>query len=274
MHQDAFKGTEIYAFVKDPFGKPFIPGTSLKGCLRTAIAYKREKEAKTINDAIKKARQEERPRKERAFAPANQILFGKGPTDDPLKALIIRDSQPLDIEKQFAINHVRVMNLMRDNKFTEKPGMRILTESLMPTAGTIEIPFVIDLFRLLNDPALPKETKNIIASEKLLEQTLREFSKDLLQHELEFYKKCTQNSAQTFIQSLINQNTIILDLGFGTGWNAKTIGMTFDPQTLKTVRNIWKLGKDAPIFPKTRKWVHNGKEYVPMGWFKLEIIWT
>ncbi|HOT51784.1 MAG TPA: RAMP superfamily CRISPR-associated protein, partial [Candidatus Hydrogenedentes bacterium] len=33
------KGSEVREFIKDPFGKPYIPGSSLKGCLRTALAF-------------------------------------------------------------------------------------------------------------------------------------------------------------------------------------------------------------------------------------------
>jgi len=267
--EEAVRGTLIYAFIKDPFGKPFVPGTSLKGCLRTAIAlHLYEKDKSLINGALAASKS-----KQWAFAPVAEKLFGKGPTNDPLKTFVLRDSDALNMEQHFAVTHVKVMNLV-NNALKEKQGMTILTESLMPKVGKVSIPFFIDLFRLQKDTALPRAAKDLSADTQTFEAVFREFSQKLLDHEFEFYNKYRAQEGVVFIEKLRKDNAVYLDLGFGTGWEAKTIGLGFDTKTLNDVRRKWKLGKNgADIFPKTRKWVHNGQGYVPMGWFKLEIEW-
>ncbi|MBA7525405.1 hypothetical protein ES705_17556 [subsurface metagenome] len=50
---DLYKLREISAFIKTPFFKPYIPGSSIKGWLRTAILYyyiKKIKEVKSLID--------------------------------------------------------------------------------------------------------------------------------------------------------------------------------------------------------------------------------
>ncbi|MGQ9546579.1 MAG: type III-A CRISPR-associated RAMP protein Csm5 [Dehalococcoidia bacterium] len=69
----------IFPFIKTS-GKPFIPGSSLKGAIRTALLYHRLKEHTPLTDAKK----------------LEQHVFGyRSVTDDPFKTLKIGDSQPL-----------------------------------------------------------------------------------------------------------------------------------------------------------------------------------
>lgn len=290
--RDEDAGGEVREFIKDPFGKPYIPGSSLKGCLRTALAYTLVKcgalNMKLVDDMLN----DNRLRREWAFSKMSAALFcgdGKGDAKaDVMKTLIIRDSPPLDFAQMGAMVYVRVMNDYR-GKFDVKSGMPIRLEAIMATPKGVDMPFVINT-RLMeldkNDekPLMQRagngKTLPLLQDSKAFEQALLNFSRDLLAYESSFYGSYKQDAAEgtRFIQQLQQEqqqnNTLFLDLGFSTGWHSKTIGMVFDNRDLDDIRDKFRLGKGGvSVFPKTRKWAKTDNGYLPLGWIKLEIKW-
>jgi len=163
---------EVFSFIKDPFGQPFIPGSSLKGCLRTAITYHLLKLVDTnipnniLNKIFKIQREIEIDKKQKErkkplyteknlkrtlldyIIPLNDVKY------DLFKALVIRDSSPFpltDIESKiktienFAICQIQI-GKKKSNSIDSQGGI-ILGECLLPNT-TIEIPFYIDTFIL------------------------------------------------------------------------------------------------------------------------------
>lgn len=74
-------------FIKDPYDRPYIPGSSLKGALRTALAWTGWNEAQ-----MPRLRREDIGRN-RSWAgnPLEKKLFGKDPNYDLLRALQVSD---------------------------------------------------------------------------------------------------------------------------------------------------------------------------------------
>lgn len=270
---------EVLEFLKDPMGKAFLPGSSLKGCIRTAIAWKlvMQLEPRGFADLFQRTLQNKN--KNWSFNTFNAALFGANPQTDILKTLVVRDSQPLDMNGYGAMNYVRVMNVMRSG-FAPKQGVPIRVESIMPDTGSITVPFIIQAALLKADRDLQQVSKGKPAAMLLqpgkLEETLLDFSRQLLDYESGFYKDyCPNEPAYRFIQQLQkDSNTIYLDLGFGTGWHSKTIGMTFEQNELWKIREQYRMNDRGPDeYPKTRKWARTPKGYLPLGWIKLEIKW-
>lgn len=284
------KGSEVREFIKDPFGKPYIPGSSLKGCLRTALAFVLSESVRPGPKVLNNIRSQRPERKEWLFTnTVNPLMFGRGATEDVLKAFIVRDSAPLeDFRQRFAMTHVKVMNIMQRN-FEAKYGMPIYLESLMPGTGAIEIPFYVDLFRLKKDSALAEvaggRTVRLLQEGAELSGALQAFSTALIDHEIAFYRDQHANNAVSFFEGLRRTGAIHLDLGFGTGWNAKTVGLQLEDNELAAIRHKYGRNREGkpnknmgspghPVFPKTRKWAATAKDgYRPMGWFRLEIDW-
>ncbi|OQB98136.1 MAG: RAMP superfamily protein [Candidatus Hydrogenedentes bacterium ADurb.Bin101] len=294
-------GGEVREFIKDPFGKAYLPGSSLKGCLRTALAYTLVKadamNMKLVDDLL----ENNQARREWAFSKMSADLFcgdGKGDAKaDILKTLLVRDSEPLDFNAWGAMTYVRVMNDYR-GRFDVKSGMPIRLETIMPGKGAIQIPFSVNLrlMELDRQDALPLlqragkgKALSLLQNKETFENALRLFSKALLEHELAFYQQYRQNAAPglEFIQRLMkdqqDNNSIYLDLGFSTGWHTKTIGMALDEKDISDIRaHFGKYDTDRPnknmgspgvnLFPKTRKWAKTADGYRPLGWIKLEII--
>lgn len=282
-------GGEVREFIKDPFGKAFIPGSSLKGCLRTALAYTLVKSdamnMKLVDDLLNN----DRVRRERAFEGMDKNLFRgineKGKQDvttDVLKALVVRDSAPFDFNLRGVMCFIRVMNDYL-GRWDVKKNMPIRVEALSPESDPIDMPFILQTGLIAADPALQKAAQGKIAAllvqQGAFVQALRDFSSKLLEHETEFYHAYGQDAAPAlqFVQVLAKDQrenkSIYLDLGFSTGWHTKTIGMAFDEQDINDIRDRFGLGKrNVDLFPKTRKWAKTPDGYLPLGWIKLEVI--
>lgn len=126
-----FEGREgIAEFMRDPYGKPYIPGSALKGLLRTVIL------ASEIQEDTTGKYQEfaKRPIKDRARG-IEETAFYKGgdpskqkknAADDIFRYLRISDSEPLDNQD---IILARKVDLFTDDTVNE---LNIFRESLRP----------------------------------------------------------------------------------------------------------------------------------------------
>lgn len=282
---------DVREFIKDPFGRPFLPASSLKGSLRTAIACALIESATLPVRASDMGLAKRNPdggwgKPERAFERFGKRLFGEKVIEDLLKALIIEDSRPLDIAQGFAMCQVLIMNVMRDG-FREKSGVPIHVEALMPGAAPVSMPFHIDRFRLDRDTGLARALSGagvaLLRDPDRLEQALRRHGQALAKGEADFYGKHKQGPQSTYFLRISQDPGIHLPLGFGTGWTAKTVGRVTDPAEIAEVRNMFGQSRGRPnknmgtpgieTFPKTRKWAHGPTGKLPMGWCKVEIRW-
>lgn len=284
QQDDRPRGTEVRAFIKDPYGQPFVPATSVKGMLRTAIACAIAQNAgiKPGHVTVDAIRRDSRLSPKRAFGDANKRLFG-GVIEDVMKAFVIRDSGPLDMSG-FAMCAVRIMNVMRDG-FREKTGAPIQVEALTPGAGTVELRGYIDRFRLRRDTDLARSAGGagvaLLNDWNALLNAFQEQSKELLRIEHGFHDDQKAPTEKRFFAELARDGAIYLPLGFGTGWWAKTTGRIARPEDIYSIREYFgKYDSDRPnknmgsprveLFPKTRKQIRDRDGWKPMGWVKVE----
>lgn len=107
---------DVQLFIKDPYGKPYVPGTSIKGMLRTVLAYAyyrdHENEADEMAKQINQAKKTDDPKKYLAaenkaisvrafhrdlFQDENGNYDREDMINDSLRGLIVSDSAPLDV---------------------------------------------------------------------------------------------------------------------------------------------------------------------------------
>ena len=148
-----FKGLEIKTFIKDSYGNPYIPGSSLKGAIRTVLATAHIAENETQREQFRQNLLNELPDKtsrnrylQNAAKHIENKIFRKlnrentKPDDavnDIMQGVIVGDSEPLSISN---LTLSQKLDLRLDGK---KNKLNILRESLKP--GTkIVFPLTID----------------------------------------------------------------------------------------------------------------------------------
>ena len=94
-----------------------------------------------------------------------------------------------------------------------------------------------------------------------------------------YFKNMNKEKVLNFLKNLekeikiLENNGCILQIGWGTGWFSKTVGMLLRDDLIKEIRRKFKLRGKGPIYPKTRRYAMvKENEGYPLGWIKIEKI--
>lgn len=238
------KITQIVSRTINSSGRPFIPGSSLKGSIRTSLIFHHIKEEKR---SIKY----ENPY-------IGQDIFGKL-INDHLKYLSISDTDTKDI------NSCKILKTVRYNIIKDSQAMPIIVEAIKD--GTT---FNFTIALKGNNTRFDYLNKGNI---KKLLSIINNFSLSNISRELEVLQ--TRNSKKTNhvitfyhemmkeIKSAMKENKeAILRIGSG-----KTI---YDNTILLVLEE--KHHKNSIAFPKTRTVTLDNNEYSQvLGWIKIEL---
>ncbi|AIG97432.1 CRISPR type III-A/MTUBE-associated RAMP protein Csm5 [Archaeoglobus fulgidus DSM 8774] len=254
-------------------GKLYIPGSSIKGAIRTVLLWKAVKEdTKLLNFAINTIKEE--TRKQRVSANLLRRL------DDKLENRVFRDS---NLDKKPVKKPGDPKNdLMRGLRVTDTTSFkkqRVYEVNVLGTdlsilaecidAGDVaEVEINIDEFTVsyLNEK---------LDFDDVVEASM-DFARELVQKELE-YKRYSKETKQEF-KNLLKSRGLILRLGWGVGWYSTTIGMLlithpeFENPSKYCLRKKLGLGRKprsmrtSRNFPATRKVTSDGK---PLGWVAI-----
>lgn len=285
---------ELLPLVRDIDEQPYLPGSSLKGAIRTALAYAAAAEqlrqaggdlAKTpAGRAIARSLAAPRPRRE-WFAQQLEITLFQGghsfdPNHDLLRALRPFDSAPLDRNAAVA-EQVGIYSLRNGRLVLRRPGNRWLVETLpQGTRLPLEIELDLGLFRS-GEAGLPAERAGSLQLQGLL-RACREFARALAEAEARFYRQAGPPSLAQFYDELLRRiaqagpGEAYLQLGWGTGWTAKTIGLLLRgrPELAQIVQQLrLDRGRGSNPFPKTRRLVEHGERpLLPLGWVRVTLV--
>lgn len=260
---------EIRAAIKTAFHQPYIPGSSLKGALRSALlSFYRHKLA-TGEHALPNGKH---------FEQAIKGFFGEQPQHDLLRALkvgditFVRDSLSLDC--------ARVISQNKDQQDYEKKFKNYFEGFKVQVMGYGEILFDNNLLAIvqrynqgnrqpvmsrLDNITLPDDWSSLATILRCHTLNFIEKEVQLLQgrHMLQHYRQFLQKLKQRMHD---DPNLVCLQLGYGSGWQ----GITGDVLTEQEKREA-KLGQRYPgfVFPKTRRVNHQG---LPLGWIQLKAV--
>lgn len=273
----AVKG-EIVEFIKTS-GKPYIPGSSIKGAVRSSITRGLYSNVKQIyTSAIDRESKESDPK--RADDRAEENVFGK-PHNSPFRFLLIGDTEPFDVE-DMGIYEMKILNIcngkvkwynIANNCDDPKDALSIFLEALkegskgkgfLSIDGRINNNFVISEGKIKR----ANDIKNFVC-------LIRKDVDNYIEREIKFYEKFSMYDISNFYKQLkdlsnqLKDNEILVQIGFGTGFNSKTVSSLFEGENrLKLKKFIKKF--DSDVFPKTRRIIFkDGKPYTVPGWVKI-----
>ncbi len=237
-------------------GRPYIPGSSLKGAIRTAIisyffAPNSEKNIKDVRGYI------------------GQDILGKF-NDDILKFLQVSDSMPFEEED------LGIVKFYRFNLKTDKMDIPVVKEVIPPSReSTFIIGFKAKKGQVDSRFEFLEEGKGDIVFEMI-----NKYSRKNVENEMEYLKRSNSSELQDVkefynglldvISSADNTKEAYLRIGSGKTYYDNTIAHHLSKDFVKDIvsRNFKKA--DPNFFPKTRTLVlHNGQKLAP-GWVKLE----
>ncbi len=241
---------------------PYLPGSSVKGALRTAWIYARLapllEEVDLVYDRIDGWVQEKRRGEEGVLRPgqrglraAQQLealaldyLKGQNPDvkKDPFRAIRIGDSPPLGATRLERIGVVHPKNRLRD--------LVILAE-VIPEGTHLRLPFRYH-------EALVKEgvVSSSIDPEELADAT-HSFYEGVLEEEMDHATRHGWKKAVEFYRSLFEEisaedTRFLLRLGFGSGKIANTLHFLMNEDPPKTRKSA---GRSEPVLGLPLGWV-------------------
>lgn len=270
---------EIREAIKDAQGRPYIPGSSLKGALRTALLRLQTDQRVFRRDDFGRA---EKPA-DAKFADdrLEKELLGRDPNRDVLRALQVADSAPLSTAT-LTLQPVQMV-----------PGLTLDVEAIARgtrfTAG-----LRVDTWLLQQ-----RARRGLEWSEELTKRlagigrVAHYIARKRLVHEYEYHATRKDGAAATFYGKLLEEansaawpkNEFLVQVGFATGWRAKTVagGLADDDPLLETLVREFQMDrgggkqsrgyKRGQAFPKARHlaWV-SGNPALPMGWLRVRMV--
>lgn len=238
---------EVMEFIKTK-DLAYIPGSSLKGAIRSALLYWILK-----NDPIKLNQATQniiRARDtKRAADPVEEMIFGEDPRFDVLKALQVADTVPISVEN-LQINEVGTLTTRSQSHGWKR--FRLFVEALEPET-TFELNVHFERFLLQEDIA--RELK-IFDKKDMLNQiptACNSFAADFIEEEIKFFTKYNQppalNELLDFYHNLkdmlreARNGTFLLHFAWGSSWHGITFGLLLGPSLLRQLRSKFAMGK-------------------------------
>lgn len=262
-------GNEILPCIKDAQMHPYVPGSSLKGALRTVVAWAASSGGGRVpgppdlgdNPKYAAGRWERR-------------VFGQSPNYDLMRTLLVDDTAPVPAENM-ELALVSVYSLRGEELAPKGPGYRFSAEVLRPgTRLTCRIGVAEELF---SRPSLRmEEGRRWIDG---LSRFARERASELIADEKAFFARCRMRPLQQFYERLeqrlagLGDNQFLLQMSWGSGWTAKTLGRSLsEADSFGDVRARYHLGWPGAPFPKSRRLVERGGVACePLGWVEVTL---
>ena len=258
----------VQSFIKDIKNRPYIPGTSLKGALRTGLAWSAWKEINPpLNrNAIGRSRSW-------AGQKLEKKIFGKNPNQDLLRALQVSDLAGLEKPGEGLL----IVNAQVITK--SDAGSPIELEALkagVVMRGTIKIED--ELFGDWTGKKLDfKDRKHWL--DELMHRTHR-FTLNRIRPLLQWFSDAGITKIANFYQNIESakpkKNQAILQLGWGGGWDSKTFGshLKENEALFKSLLSKFNMRKGrGPVkdFPVSKRVVvkddgENIYPLAPFGW--------
>jgi len=290
--------SEINEFERNGNGKPYIPGSSIKGAIRTILVKKRFDEL-TTDERNELLRSVTSNRKEWASEPIVKQLSGENSNNNLMRILEVFDAEFEELE----LNKILILSLTnelgtsygwkqlwnRQNTTDPNKASHLFAETL-PIQSKGYFSIALNSF-LLNDSTAANTLQfkeGSLTEIKNLVSTINSYSKEKLEKEKKFFSKLKSPkqlaSLVNEINNLCNELNKLLDsqnpstdefimrISWGSGWKGMT-GDYLDDNWLNNFRRKYQLGKrDFPIFPKTRRIVleDDTPKYLT-GWIKVKI---
>jgi len=272
-------------------GRYYVPGSSIKGAIRTALIKSDQNLVRHFEDHLKKF--EDHLKKKDHLKKRNvnieMEIFGQ-PNQSPFRLLEISDSDFIDKEfVKFKLITVRnllktkasipmILELWLDNKDESNKNkdksnkVRALLQSRVDRLSQME--------NVIKDPGKLLQT---LGDKGKFVETVKNASEKIIQLEIEKIKKASNSnefeSILNFYKKLLEENKkmrdgFLLRLGAQTGFFSKTFFTRFlNREELKFLKSTCKVYRkiNANLFPVSIS-IYESPEPKPLGWVRVRFV--
>ena len=295
--------TEIREAMKHPASRPMIPGSSIKGAIRTALLWgltdddnPEAQEAFKYSVNYLKEQLGRKPNRSWAGQGIERRVLGKDPNHDLMRAVQVSDTSPIPIEA-LEMGVAWTVTLNRDGELVQKRERNREYKTFVEQVRA-EQPFD---FSIKIDKSLfgQREKRELGYSDQQERMICEKFAdgcnlaaKWLADEEIEFYDYYRLPELTNFYESLSNQignlpnGGFILPIGWGTGYRMKTVTELLtdtellpeeDSDLMMKFRRHYRLGRSRSggdyyddEFPKTRRVLYDRQRpKSPLGWVQI-----
>ena len=269
--------------VKDAMNQPYIPGSAIKGAVRTACIAEilRAMPNKSYEHLLPKKNHKGKPPASKwASSALINELIGKDAKQDLFRVLKVNDAlfnnDDLRLGDIRWLNEKRWRSMSKKRSFPEWQYADGIYVEVLQTSSLAVFSMQWDGF-LLNNMDKWKQKDSVIQvlpkGFESLRERLNSHAKYRLEHEIEFYQQQGKHQPKQEcerIKALIEteRDAAFMQLSWGSGWRGMT-GDWLQNEQLQSMRDLYKLGGEHRDFPKTRRLLVSGEPKYPLGWIKL-----
>jgi len=254
--------------------KPYIPGSSIKGAIRTAILHNiiKNEDIKEIKNMFYYKNNNYSIKLWKAPDFTNNFFSNpmkKDPKYSIMKFLQVTDTQTAAYPTIYPLVTLKVGQTK--NEWYKRNGRTVVTY-----AETIGVNRKLNFE--INSSYNPKVHRELNIDDKAdyiemdrLKEYMFNFSRDYIDNEINFAQKYRLDFLEKFYLDLEAKNdpdSPLMRIGHGSGFLSITVGLRLkeeDPETYEMVRKTFR--RAYPFeFPKTRKLTRQKK---PLGWVKV-----
>jgi CRISPR-associated protein Csm5 len=266
------RGARVREQIKDLSDRPYLPGSSLKGALRTAVFdWALAHNPRALDTG--------RLRSSRKWAaqPLERAVLGRDPNHDLLRALQVADSDPVDPGSSLMLAHAQVLTGRQLGSPIEVEALR--SEVVLNTTLKVDL----SLFA-------PAAERQLGFGQRLdwlqdLMGVCRARAASLLEAERDWFARQRPGSPianyyaqlHKYLDSL-PASRCLLQVGWGGGWQGKTVGLRLDDRQREEVVDRYRLARGrrrrGDPFPKSRRVLMDGegRPSAPLGWLLVEMV--
>lgn len=253
-------------------GRPYIPGTTVKGSIRTALLQA------LANPETLKHLPLQHTREKTAAGPVEEQAFSTGldpagrrdaqfPNRDLNRAIRVSDFMP-EGHARVAIVNISAHRLGGAIDRGRGQPIPIWCEAIEPGAkfkGLISIEREAPVWEAMNS-----KQQEVVSR---IFQTWHEAGRRLLESERRAWGGGPE-SVLRFLNETIARNEVVVTLGWGGGWRSKTLAHLIPRDRLPDIAQQYGLrrwqGRDFPDrFPVTRKLAYTQRGQLPPGWVRV-----
>lgn len=262
----------FYAFQQDPLaGKPYIPGSSIKGALRNDLLLLLLDQKKlSANDLEKAVKNADRRSRHRAGNIVNRLLESanfdtrQGPHKDWLRAIKVSDAFCQEKEPS-SIQEVKVASLNKNGSGYHWGAKKTTLHVETINAGTV-FTFTIEIDKTLL-AMMAGKNKPLVDPESIFQNPTK--MNYLATAERRFWEQAELSLMNKRIEQHLSSGANFR-LGWGSGYLSTSIGAFLSDQLRLSIgKNVYNTR--YPVFPNSRKVVVEENTPVDtLGWCKLE----